>query len=103
MQVTTAGNCLRVEVLRGTHMPRMDWTGAADPYVVVTAQSEAGLQMFRCPTAWDTLVRPHCPCRDPDVAPTALGHGRRCSTRPAAAGAATVHVTVSSNMPYLVL
>eukprot|EP00892_Ulva_mutabilis_P005506 jgi/Ulvmu1/3327/UM155_0010.1 len=56
LAVTAAGNCLRVEVLRGTHMPRMDWTGSADPYVVVTAQSEAGLQMFRCDTAWDTLT-----------------------------------------------
>ena len=65
VQVTEAGNCLRVEVLRGTHMPRMDWTGGADPYVVLAAQSEAGLQMFRCPSAWDTLVRP--PSHDPRV------------------------------------
>lgn len=63
--MTAAGNCLRVEVLRGTHMPRMDWTGGADPYVVLAAQSEAGLQMFRCPSAWDTLVRP--PSYDPRV------------------------------------
>lgn len=73
MQVTEAGNCLRLEVLRGSHMPRMDWTGAADPYIVLTAQSEAGLQMFRCGTAWDTLVRPlppsrHAPVADPAAA-----------------------------------
>ena len=58
VQVGEAGNCLRVEVLRGEGMPRTDVLGRSDPYVVVTAQSEAGLQMFRSKTAWNTLVRP---------------------------------------------
>lgn len=59
VQVGEAGNCLRVEVLRAANMPVTDFTGKSDPYVVLTAQSEAGLQMFRSKTAWATLVRLH--------------------------------------------
>lgn len=60
-------------------MPRMDWTGAADPYVVVTAQSEAGLQMFRCATAWDTLVRPPSPPLLTPAASLSLHHLSYCT------------------------
>lgn len=58
VQVGEDGNCLRVEVIRGEQMPRTDITGKTDAYVVLTAQSEAGLQMFRGKTCWATLVRP---------------------------------------------
>jgi hypothetical protein len=59
LQVSQRGNCLRVEVLRGEHLPRMDLVSAGDPYVLLTAQSEGGLQMFRVGTAWGTTVRAH--------------------------------------------
>jgi hypothetical protein len=62
VQVAEAGNVLRVKVLRAECLPRMDVTGAADPYVLLTAQSQGGLQMFRLQTRWRTTVRAHA-CR----------------------------------------
>jgi hypothetical protein len=57
MQVGEVGHCLRVDAMRGENLPRLDVTGASDPYALVTAQSEAGLQMFRTKTIWSTTVR----------------------------------------------
>eukprot|EP00892_Ulva_mutabilis_P003576 jgi/Ulvmu1/1590/UM111_0018.1 len=62
--VGEVGNCLRVEVLRGERMPRTDIIGKSDPYVVLTAQSEAGLQMFRSKTCWATLNPSWNACMD---------------------------------------
>lgn len=57
LQVAQVGHCLRVDVVRAENLPRQDLSGASDPYALVTAQSEAGLQMFRTKTIWSTTVR----------------------------------------------
>ena len=51
------GHCLRVDVVRAEALPRADTFGACDPYCIVTAQSEAGLQMFKGKTISDSQVR----------------------------------------------
>ena len=51
------GHCLRVELLSAANLPRMDFFGTCDPYVIVTAQSKSGLQMFRSDTIHNSQVR----------------------------------------------
>lgn len=58
LQVQKEGHCLRVEVERAEGLPALDMRGGSDGYVVLTAQSEAGLQMFKTRTIPGTLVRP---------------------------------------------
>ena len=56
LQVAREGHCLRIEVLRAESLPKMDTFGTCDAYVILTVQSEAGLQMFSTRTISDTLV-----------------------------------------------
>lgn len=56
-QAVAGGDCLRIEVQGAEGLPRTDSWGTCDPYVLVTAQSQAGLHQFCTSTQENTLVR----------------------------------------------